>query len=261
MGDGKRPPTGGDSTRETREREVAFGRLHLPAPEASPAGGEGSWPGVVLVHDVWGRTEHSRELGQWLAQAGFAVVEMNLYRAMADPRVTDPGERIRSLDDRAVLADLDAAADWLSGETSCRGRRIGVIGVCMGGTFSLLAACHSQRFAAAAPFYGLLSYDRGMLLGPEGRDRVRKPSSPIESASRLRMPLLASFACEDVFVPESDVDLLEAGLAQSGQVHRVDRYSGAGHAFLNSTRPDAYRPELAALARGRAVDFLREWLV
>ncbi len=240
----------------TSEREIPIGRLHLP----DPPGAEATHPGLVLVHDVWGLTPHSRELGRLLAEAGFAVVELALYRNLADPRVEDPGERIRSLDDRAVLADLDAAADWLAHEACCRGRRVGVIGVCMGGTFALLAACHSDRFSASAPFYGLLSYDHGMNVGPEGRDRVRKPSSPIESAHHLRMPLLASFGCEDGFVPESDVDRLEQELAKSGVEHRVHRYAGAGHAFLNATRPEAYRPEIATLALGRAVDFLREKL-
>lgn len=240
----------------TSEQEIGLGRLHRPAgPE-----GAASRPGLVLVHDVWGLSPHSRELGRQLAAAGFAVVELALYRRMADPRVEDPGERIRSLDDRAVLADLDAAADWLAGEPVCRGRRIGVIGVCMGGTYALLAACHSSRFSASAPFYGLLSYDHGMNVGPQGRDLRRKPSSPIESAHHLRMPLLASFGCEDHFVPESDVDLLERELSKSGVEHRVHRYAGAGHAFLNATRPEAWRPEIATLALGRAVDFLREKL-
>ena len=168
--------------------------------------------------------------------------------------------RIRSLDDRAVLADLDAAAEWLGRQPVCAGRRIGVMGVCMGGTYSLLAACRSRRFAAAAPFYGVLAYDAGMFLGPEGRDRVKKPVSPIEAAPDLAMPLLAAFGCEDGFVPEADVERLEAGLARSGKPFRVDRYAGAGHAFLNETRPDAHRPEAAALALARAVDFLREQL-
>jgi carboxymethylenebutenolidase len=239
----------GDSPGRTSEREIAFGRLHQPV-------GVDSCPGVVLVHDVWGKSEHSRALGRRLANAGFAAVEIDLYRALANPRVDDAGERIRSLHDGDVLADLDAAAAWLADEAICRGRRIGVMGVCMGGTYSLLAACRSRRFSASAPFYGVLSYDRGMFIAPEGRDRVRKPASPIELAPRLRMPLLASFGREDGFVPESDVDLLEAGLAQSGSSHRVDRYAGAGHAFLNETRPEAYRPELAALALARSVDFL-----
>jgi carboxymethylenebutenolidase len=252
--------TGREVGRETggapSEREIAIGRLHLPA----PAGDAATHPGLVLVHDVWGLTPHSRELGRLLAEAGFAVVEIALYRDLAEPRVDDPGERIRSLDDRAVLADLDAAADWLAREAVCRGRRIGVIGVCMGGTYALLAACHAERFSASAPFYGLLSYDHGMNVGPQGRDRGRKPSSPIESAHQLRMPLLASFGCEDHFVPESDVDRLEQELAKSGVEHRVHRYAGAGHAFLTATRPDAHRPELATLALGRAVDFLHEKL-
>ena len=34
-------------------------------------------------------------------------------------------------------------------------RKVGVVGVCMGGTFTLLAACASARFSAAAPFYGI----------------------------------------------------------------------------------------------------------
>ncbi|MFO0688978.1 MAG: dienelactone hydrolase family protein [Myxococcota bacterium] len=233
----------------THEREIAFGRLHAPV-------GVASCPGIVLIHDVWGRSEHSRALSAKVAGRGFAVVELDLYRALPEPRVTDPGERIRSLDDGHVLADLDAAADWLAAQPVCRGRRIGVMGVCMGGTYSLLAACGSTRFAAAAPFYGVLSYDRDMYLGPEGRDRRRKPASPIERAESLRMPVLAAFGCDDGFVPLADVDRLEAGFARSGTAWRVDRYTGAGHAFLNETRPEAYRPELAATALARAVEFL-----
>lgn len=249
MAIGNRDSATRETPHGTSERAIAFGRLHAPL-------GVESCPGVVLIHDVWGKSEHSRSLGQRIASAGFAVVEMDLYRALPNPKVEDAGERIRSLHDGEVLADLDAAAIWLANEPISRGRRIGVMGVCMGGTYSLLAACGSSQFSASAPFYGVLSYDRGMFLGPDGRDRVRKPASPIEWAPRLRMPLLASFGCEDGFVPESDVDLLEAGLAQSGRPFRVDRYAGAGHAFLNETRPDAFRPEAAALALGHTVDFL-----
>ena len=140
----------GAAARETRVHSIELGRLHQPA-------GVASCPGMVLIHDVWGRTEHSLALAAKLAGQGFAVVELELYRSFAEPRVTDPGERIRSLDDASVLADIDAAADWLASQAVCRGRRIGVMGVCMGGTYALLAACQSTRFSASAPFYGLLS--------------------------------------------------------------------------------------------------------
>jgi dienelactone hydrolase len=35
----------------------------------------------------------------------------------------------------------------------------------------------------------------------------------------------------------------------------IKSYAGAGHAFLNHTRPDAYRPQVAADAFERAVGF------
>jgi carboxymethylenebutenolidase len=233
----------------TRVRDVALGRFHRP--EAGD-----SFPGLVLVHDVWGPSEHSHGLASDLAVAGFGVLEIDLYRDLGGAPTEDPGGFIRSLSDPQILADLDRGADWLAGEQCCRARLLGVVGVCMGGTYALLAACQSDRFAAAAPFYGILSYDAGLVASPTGRDRARKPRSPIEAASSLRMPILASFGDEDEFVPGRDVEALEAALAQSGQRFIVDRYPGAGHAFLNRTRPAAYRPEVAALAWARVTDFL-----
>jgi carboxymethylenebutenolidase len=213
-----------------------------------------------LIHDVWGPSEHSQQLASELASEGFGVLEIDLYRDLDGVAIEDPGVFIRSLSDPKVLADLDAGADWLAAQPLCAGRRLGVMGVCMGGTYSLLAACLSDRFSAAAPFYGILSYDSGMLQGPDGRDRALKPYSPIEVADRLRMPLLAAFGEEDEFVPLADVAALEAACAGSGARFQIDRYPGAGHAFLNRTRPAAYRPEASAQAWARLVPFLREAL-
>lgn len=232
-------------------RSVERGRLHVPEER------EGTLPGIVLVHDVWGLSEHSHALADDLAAEGFGVLEVDLYRALGDVEIRDPGEQIRSLSDPDVLADLEASADWLAAQPDCRDRRIGVVGVCMGGTYALLAACLLDRFAAAAPFYGILSYDEGLLAGPEGRDPARKPRSPIEAAGALRTPLLASFGSEDGFVPDEHVARLEAALATSGTPFEIDRHAGAGHAFLNETRPDAFHPEASARAWTRLVPFLR----
>ncbi len=235
---------------EIEIQEGPFGGLHREGT------GERPQPGVVLIHDVWGRSEHSRALATDVAREGFAVLEIDLYRALDAGPVEDPGERIRSLRDPDVIADLEASADWLADQPASQGRGIGVMGVCMGGTYALLAACLSDRFAAAAPFYGLLSYDHGMLVEGAGRDRAKKPLSPIEAADRLRTPLLASFGREDGFVPEADVDALASGLAKSGVSFEIDRYDGAGHAFLNRTREDAYHPASSSAAWARVVPFL-----
>lgn len=239
----------------TRIEIVELGRFHHPARRDG-------FPGIVLVHDVWGLSEHSRDLASDWASEGFGVLEIDLYRDLEDVAIEDVGAWIRELSDPEVVADLEAGADWLAQESAaCRGQRVGITGVCMGGMFTILAACLSDRFAAAAPFYGMLSYDEGLLAeAPEDRDRERKPLSPIEAAERLRTPLLASFGREDAFVPHAHVDALTAGLARSGTRFEVDRYAGAGHAFLNRSRPEAYSAAASAAAWARVVPFMRRAL-
>jgi len=58
----------------------------------------------------------------------------------------------------------------------------------------------------------------------------------------------------------SDVEALKDRFAQSAQPATVVVVAGAGHAFMNDTRPDAYRPDDAARAWREMVAFLDEQL-
>ena len=110
------------------------------------------------------------------------------------------------------------------------------------------------------PFYGLLSHAHGLLHDPAGPDRARKPREPIAMAAELRCPLLAFFGDQDSFIPQSDVQALERELTGARAGAEIVVVPGAGHAFMNDTRPDAYRPEAAADAWRRTVEFLRAQL-
>ncbi len=222
--------------------ETPLGFLARPRDRAQ----EAARPGVVMIHDVWGLSDHTRDLAGRLAEEGFAVLAVDLYRRLSGYEISDPGAWIRDLDDAQVLADLDAAAAALRAGPSAD-RPIALTGFCMGGTYALLAACSSRGFAAAVPFYGMLSYATGLLEGKPGR-------SPLDVAKGLACPLLAFFGARDSFIPLDQVRTLEQRLPESAE---VVVYPEAGHAFLNDTRPDLYRPEAAADAWRRTVDFLR----
>jgi carboxymethylenebutenolidase len=73
----------------------------------------------------------------------------------------------------------------------------------------------------------------------------------------LTCPWLGLFGEDDALIPRADVDELRAILAAAGKDVEIVTYPGAGHAFFNDTRPDAYRPAVAAAAWPRAVAFLR----
>ena len=53
-------------------REEALEIGHLAAPRT------GVHPGVVMIHDVWGLSDHTRDLARRLAGEGFAVLAIDL---------------------------------------------------------------------------------------------------------------------------------------------------------------------------------------
>jgi len=216
-------------------------------------------PGVVMIHDVWGLSDHTRDLAGRLAREGFAVLAIDLYRELPSREVGgDPGRWIRGLPDPELLAIVQEGVDALAGGAA-RGCKVGVTGFCMGGQYAILAAAACTGLSAAVSFYGMLSHAHGLLApGPgEALDPARKPRSPLEAAARVRCPMLALFGADDAFIPVDDVRTFQQELARAGPEHVVSLYAGAGHAFLNDTRPDLYRPAVAREAWRRLVSWLR----
>jgi len=206
----------------------------------------------VIIHDVWGLSELYREFARRLAQAGFAALALDLYRR--EVKIANPGKWMRSLSDPAVLEDVQAAIDFLGADPAVGGGGVGVAGFCIGGTYALLAACACRGLAAAVTFYGILSYQHGILSSPD-LDPVKKPRDPLHAIGDLRCPLLGIFGDSDEFIPLEDVKQLEGSLARGAVASEVRIYPGCGHAFLNETRAQAFRPEPAADAWQRMLDW------
>lgn len=221
----------------------------------------GRHPGVVMIHDVWGLSDHTRDLATRLAGEGFAVLAADLYRRKGDYEISDPGAWMRGLSDVEAITDLQECIDLLAADAAGTGL-VGITGFCMGGMYAFLAACDCTGLSAAVPYYGLLSYEHGLLADPAGgvRDTTRRPHDVLSAAPRLGCPTLGFFGEDDEFIPVSDVRALEERLAATAQPSELVLYEGAGHAFMNDTRPEAFRSEIAAKAWGRTVDFLRSTL-
>ncbi|MEN8181544.1 MAG: dienelactone hydrolase family protein [Myxococcota bacterium] len=218
--------------------------------------GDAPAPGVVMIHDVWGLSDHTRDLAGRLAGEGFAVLAVDLYRKIGQPRISDPASAmawIRDLPDPVILETLQEAIDFLGDHPSTGGRKVGLTGFCMGGQYTLLGACSCRGLTAAVAYYG-------MLLNAPDADPERKPRSPLDAVAELSVPLLGLFGEDDLLIPVAQVRELEGRLRQSGGDCDVVLYAGAGHAFMNDTRPELYRPEAARDAWGRMVSFFRQHL-
>jgi carboxymethylenebutenolidase len=235
-------------------RDVTFAgngttlRAHLaPASEGAKA------PALVLVPDVHGLSDLYREIGGRFAARGFETLVVDLYSREGAPKLGSPAEAlafIATLSDDRILGDLQAAVDHLAAASSAR--PIGVTGFCMGGQYALLAACSLRGLAACVSFYGMVRY-------PERN--AKKPRSPLDAAADLGCPYLGIFGEDDALIPLSDVTELRERLAAADKRFDIRTYAGCGHAFLNHTRPDAYRPEAAAAAFEEAARFFSRHLV
>jgi carboxymethylenebutenolidase len=218
---------------------------------AEPGGGP--HPGVVVIPDVWGLSDHTRDLAQRLAREGFAALALDVYRKTGRPSLADPAQAmawIRELSDPLVLETVQDGIDALARHEAVAGRPVGLVGFCMGGQYAWLAACACRGLSAVAPFYGMVRYEAGL-------DATKKPRAPLDAVATLSCPALGLYGREDAIIPEADVDELEQRLARQRQPFEIVRYAGAGHAFLNDTRPATYRPEAAADAWRRLLTFLR----
>jgi carboxymethylenebutenolidase len=228
-------------------RTAALAEGFLAAPD-------GPAPGVVVIPDVWGLADHTKDIATRLAREGFATLALDVYRKTGRPDLADVTAAmawIRELSDPLVLETVQEGIDALAREPGVG--KLGLIGFCMGGQYAWLAACACRGLSAVAPFYGMLRYEAGL-------DPQKKPRAPLDAVAGLRCPALGLYGEEDAIIPNADVDELERRLARQPQPTEIVRYAGAGHAFLNDTRPALYRPEAATDAWRRLLAFLRTHL-
>jgi carboxymethylenebutenolidase len=243
-------------TAHMQTRETEFGTLVAPTPIEARGDGDGL-PAVVIIHDVWGLSDHFRDLARRFADEGFAALALNLYRAKSEVQISDPGAWMRELSDPEMLEGVADGVSQLAAMPGVNVNRISVVGFCMGGMYALMAAAEVPGLAASVPFYGLLSHDHGLLHSEQGLDPVAKPQSPLACAQKVRCPLLAFFGGSDPYVPSVDVESLRGIVTGLATPAELVVYPDAGHAFMNDTRPEMYDADAAVDAWQRMLTFLR----
>ncbi|HEX6973609.1 MAG TPA: dienelactone hydrolase family protein [Vicinamibacterales bacterium] len=202
---------------------------------------------VVVLHEVFGVNADMRATCDELATAGFVAVCPELFWRQArgvdlSIRSQDDWETGLSLyhafDVDAGVRDVEATVATARSLAGPDGR-VGVMGFCLGGLLTFLAAART-RVDAAVAFHGA------------------RTEEFLTEVADLDAPLQMHLADEDEFIPKAAQRQISEALA--GRPHvEIYGYPGCRHAF---SRHDGmhYDPGAARLARERTVEFLRRHL-
>ena len=172
--------------------------------------GEGPFPAVVMVHEVFGVDPVMRKQIARLASAGYLVLMPDLFSRGGARKCLTATFRALTSGTGQAFTDIEAARELLLARTDCNGK-IGVIGFCMGGGFALMLA--NRGYDAAGINYGQLPKD-------------------LDVALAGACPIIGSFGGSDKSL-KGAATKLESALTLAGIEHDVKEYPGAGHAFMN----------------------------
>jgi carboxymethylenebutenolidase len=214
--------------------EPISGYLALP-------GSGGRHPAVVVIHEWWGLDDWVREQAQKLAEQGYVALAVDLYRGHSTADPDEAHELSRGLPHDRGLRDLKAAFDYLASRKDVQKTKIGSVGWCMGGGWSITLAEEEPRLAACLVNYGALPTDAAVI-------------------ARIQAPVLGNFGADDRGISPQAVRAFEAAMKAAGKSVDVKIYAGAGHGFENTNNKTGYRPEAAADAWARTAAFFRKTL-
>lgn len=206
---------------------------------ARPAG-DGPFPALVVIHEWWGLNTQIKGAAEELAREGYVSLAVDLYRGRVTTDPSEAHEVMRGLPEDRAIRDLKAAVTYLRGRSDVHGDRIGSIGWCMGGGYSLTLAINQADLAACIIYYGRLATDDNLL-------------------RQIHAPVLALFGEEDRGIPPSAVRAFEQSMTARGKEVEIHIYPGVGHAFANPDRP-SYGKAAAHDSWKRTVAFLAQFL-
>ncbi|HZR64493.1 MAG TPA: dienelactone hydrolase family protein [Terriglobales bacterium] len=203
--------------------------------------GKGPFPGIVVIHEWWGLNDWVKEQASKLADQGYVALALDLYRGKVATTPEEAHEIMRGVPEDRAKRDLQAAYDYLASQPNVKKDRIGAIGWCMGGGYSLDVALLEPNLAADVINYGSL---------------VTDPSE----VKKINAPILGLFGAQDRGITPDDVKAFESEMKKQGKKIEVTIYPDAGHAFENPNNKDGYRPKDAQDAWNKTVAFLESTL-
>lgn len=203
----------------------------LPAFVARPDG-DGPFPVVIVVSEIFGVHEYIRDVCRRLAKAGYAAVAPAFFVRVADPAPLSDMQAIMRIVAAAgyeqVMGDVAGALAWIDRQPWADAGRVGITGFCWGGKVVWQACARFPELKAGAAWYGRLS---PAAAATDEQTAAGRPW-PIDLASDLKAPVLGLYGGQDTGIPLNTVEAMRAALGRAGAADsEIVVYADAPHGF------------------------------
>jgi carboxymethylenebutenolidase len=236
------------------EIEIKEGARSIPVFTAAPHGNE-PLPALLVVHEIFGVTDHIRDVARRFAAQNLRVYAPDLFAGSpnlpSDRNDLDAMRKVWSeIPDSQLISDLKLVMNHGIKHDPVIPNKVGVIGYCMGGAIALMFACETPEIACVADYYGRIFY-------PTLSEK--KPKHPIDYVFGLKGGLLGLFAGQDELITSEHINDLTDRLQEHNKSFQIKVYPNAPHAFFNDKRPN-YQPDAARDAWNLTLSFFARQL-
>lgn len=227
----------------------------IPAYRAMPDRKGKKFPVVLVVHEIFGVHEWIQDVSRRFAKEGYIAIAPALYARQGDVKdLKDPRELNRQIfskiPDTQSMSDLDATVAWAaknSGDT----KKLSITGFCWGGRIVWLYAAHNRNVDAGAAWYGRVAPT------PNSPVSEAQPTSPIDYARELKVPVIGFYGGLDKGIPVDSVQRMQEELKKGKSGSEIIVYPNADHGFHADYRP-SYNREASQDAWKRLLDWFKK---
>jgi dienelactone hydrolase len=176
-------------------------------------------PGIVLVPEWWGITQHVHNEARKFAEAGYTAFIADMYgdgKTADNPK--DAGALAGSVmkNPKVMEQRFSAAQAELAKQASVNPQRIGAVGYCFGGGVVLNMARAGADLVAVAGFHATLGLN-----------------TPAPAPGAVKAKVLILNGADDPFVKREEYAALKKDFDAAKVDYRIIEYPGAVHAFTN----------------------------
>jgi len=214
-----------DVTNSTVQLNTPDGKMDSYVAQPKDAG---TYPGIVVIQEAFGVNSHIKKVTERIAAEGYVAIAPDIFHRESERLIpySEMAKAIATMQrvvDSKAMEDVAAAIAHLKSQSNVKASSIGVIGFCMGGRLTYLAAAHhANDIKAAVPYY-----PGGLTMGNP---------SPLSRTGEIKCPMYLFFGAKDQLIPMDQAGQINTELTSKKVAFQMKIYPEAGHGFFCDER-------------------------